>query len=135
MANIEWQKEYELGFREIDNQHKKLIGFIDNLINSINKRSTKTELTKILENLTDYAKYHFQTEEKYFKKFHYKETKRHIKEHQKFTKKIAELSKKHKNREIEISFELIDFLEDWLIDHLMNEDQKYVQCFKENGLK
>ena len=41
---------------------------------------------------------------------------------------------KIKNNEIEISFELIDFLEDWWIYHLQNQDQKYVKCFKEHGL-
>ena len=59
----------------------------------------------------------------------------HIKEHNKFKGKIVELREKFKNNELEISFELIDFLEDWLLDHLMTQDQKYVKCFKEHGLK
>jgi hemerythrin len=29
----------------------------------------------------------------------------------------------------------MDFLEDWLIDHLMTVDQEYETCFKNHGLK
>ncbi len=36
---------------------------------------------------------------------------------------------------MEMSFELIDFLEDWLIGHVKTSDQKYVQCFKDNRLE
>ena len=37
--------------------------------------------------------------------------------------------------EIEFAFELVDFLEDWLINHLMIVDRKYIKCFHEHGLK
>ena len=34
-----------------------------------------------------------------------------------------------------LAFELVDYLEDWLIDHLQTKDQEYKQCFLEHGLK
>jgi hemerythrin len=30
--------------------------------------------------------------------------------------------------------EFMDFLTDWLVDHLETEDQKYVKCFHDHGL-
>jgi hemerythrin len=36
---------------------------------------------------------------------------------------------------IDFAFDLIDFLEDWLINHLLDMDQKYKKCFHDHGLK
>jgi hemerythrin len=133
--DFKWKKEYSVQVEEIDNQHKKLVEMIFELFTAINNQSTKEELGSILDNLIKYAGYHFSTEEKYFKKFNYENTTEHIEEHIKFAEKMIGLQKQYKNKEIEISFELIDFLEDWLLDHLITADQKYVECFKDNGLK
>jgi hypothetical protein len=36
---------------------------------------------------------------------------------------------------ITASFDLVDYLEDWLIGHLAEYDQRYVQCFHDHGLR
>ena len=53
-----------------------------------------------------------------------------------FTEKLNQLKNGFKDDDvIALAFGLIDFLEDWFLDHLANEDQKYAQCFKAHGLK
>ena len=131
---FEWKEEYSVQVKEIDDQHKKLMELISRLFDSINKHSTKDELSVILNELTEYTGYHFSTEEKYFKEFNYENTEEHIKEHNDFVEKVVDFKKRYINNEIEVSFELIDFLEDWLLGHLIESDQKYVECFKSNGL-
>jgi hemerythrin-like metal-binding protein len=133
--DFEWKKEYSVHVEEIDNQHKQLVKTIFELFTAINKGSAREELGGILDRLIEYAGYHFATEEKYFKKFDYEFADEHIKEHTSFAKKMLDMQKRHTNKEIEISFELIDFLEDWLLDHLMTADQKYIECFNSHGLK
>jgi hemerythrin len=131
---FEWDQKYSVHVKEIDGQHKELIKLISKLYISINQRKVNEELGGLLDELIKYASIHFSTEEKYFKKFSYEYTVEHIKEHHNFTRKITDLQKKYLNKEIEISFELIDFLEDWLIQHLITADQKYVKCFAKNDL-
>lgn len=131
---FDWKPEYSVNVEEIDEQHKKLVSLIDKLYNSIYSFKTREELGGILEELIEYADYHFSTEEKYFDKFNYEYSEEHKREHEIFREKMLDLNKKFKNKELEISFELIDFLEDWLLDHLMEQDQKYVKCFIEHGL-
>jgi hemerythrin-like metal-binding protein len=133
--DFKWKDEYSVHVEEIDNQHKKLVELIFKLFNALNENSAKEELGGILSELIEYAEYHFSTEEKYFKKFKYEYTDEHNKEHRNFEEKMIDLQKKHIDNEIEISFELIDFLENWLLEHLITADQKYVECFKENNLK
>jgi len=132
---IVWSLGYSVGVKEIDNQHKKLVKIIERLFKSINEMSTKKSLKKILNDLAEFAVYHFETEEKYFKKFKYAGSKSHIKEHERFKKKVSGLIKRFDEDKMELSFELIDYLENWLLHHLQYEDQKYVQCFSEHGLK
>lgn len=131
---FDWKPEYSVNVKEIDEEHKKLVNLIDKLYHSIYSFKTKEDLGNILNELIEFADYHFSTEEKYFEKYNYENSTEHKKEHRMFEDKVLDISKKFKNNEMEISFELIDFLEDWLLDHLVEQDQKYVKCFTEHGL-
>lgn len=135
LNGIEWKEEYSVGVEEIDDQHKDLIGLILDLFNAINEKKTKEQLGEILKDLIEFADTHFSTEEKYFEEFDYENKEEHAKEHRDFAAKVIGLNEKYENNEIEISFELIDFLEDWLLDHLIEQDQKYKECFAKHGLK
>jgi hemerythrin len=58
----------------------------------------------------------------------------HKAEHDKLTVKVLEYKKKFENNEILISVELLNFLRDWLTNHIMKTDRKYGNFFKENGM-
>jgi len=131
---LTWEPKYSVQVKEIDLQHQELIKIINKLYLAIKNNKIKKDIGRLLSELIDYSSYHFSTEEKYFTEFNYKNTAHHKKEHQKFIDKILALQRQYKDNEIEISFDLIDFLEDWTLEHLIEEDQKYVKCFKEHGL-
>lgn len=132
---FEWSEEYSVHNTLIDEQHKQLFKIIYELFAAIKSQSTKEKIGEILTKLIEYAGYHFATEEKYFKLFDYENADEHIQEHEKFADKMQELQKRYVSHEAEVSFELIDFLEDWLVDHIHDADQKYVECFTSHGLK
>ncbi|NTW26932.1 MAG: hemerythrin family protein [Candidatus Moranbacteria bacterium] len=131
-----WDEKYSVGVAEIDEQHKKLVATIAKLNEAISKaKSIEKDVKSVLTELKQYVEVHFSTEEKYFKEFNYEFAEQHILEHREFAKKIESFYEKYAGNEVEISFELIDFLEDWLLDHMMTQDRKYMHCFAENGLK
>ncbi len=132
---IEWKEEYSVQVKEIDTQHKNLIKIINELYQAIYNKEVDKKLVQIFDKLINFAIEHFTTEEKYFDIFNYENSKYHKEKHQKFKSQILDFQKKIGENKLKLSFELADFLEDWLVDHLMNEDQKYVKCFKEHGLK
>lgn len=133
--SLEWKKEYNLGIEEIDRQHKEFVRNLSLLIDAIGKNSLQKDLQKVLEGISNYAEYHFSTEERYFDEFYYEGAVEHKEKHQEFRNKIKELLEKFSRDELTLSYELADFLEDWLFDHLLNMDGKYVECFKSHGLK
>ena len=138
MALITWQSEYELGIVEIDNQHKKIVEIINRLFEmfSTHKMEDEAGLTQILKELSDYADYHFTTEEKYFEAFKYPQAAGHIEMHNNYRTKIGEFKTQFAAAKDEaIFFNLTNFLQDWWIWHINNLDREYAPLFKENGVK
>jgi hemerythrin-like metal-binding protein len=130
-----WSDEYNFGIAEIDSQHQYFVSIINELYDAILSLEVKAKLNEIFTKLAKYAVEHFATEEKYFAKFNYAGAAEHIAKHEEMKAKITELQNKIKEDNFELSFDLIDFLEEWLVDHLAVMDKKYVECFKANGLK
>ena len=85
--------------------------------------------------MVDYKVEHFKTEEDYFKQFKFEGAKEHIKEHKDFNEKLKSLKKRHETTLEPVSVDVMLFLKDWLLDHIKVTDMKYVDCFKEHGLK
>lgn len=131
---IKWKIENSVHVKEFDEQHKKLFKLINELYHAINTIKVKDELEGLLSQFMDYCNYHFANEEKYFDKFDYPEKKSHKAIHDGYNNKISLMQKQYKNNELEISFELIDFLEDWWIGHINNVDKKYSKFFNDHGL-
>jgi hemerythrin len=131
---IEWFDVYSIDIKEIDLQHKHFIGILDNLYQTIKKGEAK-ELDRILKDLSDYAEMHFATEERYFDQFNYENAEEHKKEHRKLAADVEKFLKRKDKNKVIICNELLEFLEEWLHDHMANQDQKFTQCFKKHGLK
>jgi hemerythrin-like metal-binding protein len=132
---LEWEEKYSVGVEEIDDQHKKMFAVINELLDAINSNTTEKHLGEIIDGLVEYKMFHFATEEKYFKEFNYEEAEEHVGKHKEFNDKLNKLKEKYPMPTVDFAFELVDFLEDWLIDHLMAMDQKYKKCFHDHGLK
>ncbi len=132
---LEWEEKYSVGVKLIDDQHKMMFATINELLDAVNTSPTKEKLHGIIDQLIKYKKFHFATEERYFEEFNYENTKDHINRHNIFNLKLVEIQKKWGDNNLSLAFDLVDFLEDWLIDHLMTADQEYKECFKAHGLK
>ncbi len=135
MSYIEWNDTYSVKINEIDEQHKKLISLINELHNAMSKGKSKEILESILSGLVDYTVEHFSTEEKYMDKFNYPDSLMHKKEHQTFVRQVQEYQEKLKDKNFLLSIQVMNFLKDWLLNHILGLDKKYSDLFIENGLK
>jgi len=132
---IEWKKEYLLGIKKIDEQHKNLFEIMNKIYFIINEKKDLTEIEYLLLKLEDYAKEHFSLEEKYFEEFDFELKEHHIKFHREFKEKIIELELKNKEDKVQACFDLIDYLENWFLMHVLHEDKQYVDLFKSHGIE
>ena len=134
MERIDWRNEFSVGVEEIDAQHKKLIGLINDLAEARDAGKAPDRISDILSRLVNYVANHFGTEEGYMVRFNYAELGPHRQEHRTFIRKIQEFRKGYLEDRETLSEELIAFLTRWLENHILGTDQRYRQCFRENGL-
>jgi len=130
---IEWKDEYNLGVKEIDEQHQKFFEILARANDVLLLEKHTAEQEEILKEMFDYADYHFSTEEKYFEEFAYPEKDIHVEVHNKYRGKILDFYKKISAGE-DVYAEMIDFIYDWWVGHILNTDRKYINIFQENGL-
>lgn len=132
---IHWKSTYELGIKEIDQHHKKLIDLINMAYDSyiINMQGETTQ--QVTDELIDYAFVHFKFEERYFEKFSYEHTEEHLMEHKFFINRVHQLQSDWNNGTLQKKQEVVDFLKKWLEHHILNSDKKYVDCFVRNGMQ
>ena len=130
MALFEWNKSYELGIADIDSQHKKLVDIINELHEAMSKGKGREIINTVLESLIRYTKEHFSSEENYLEKCKYPELGNHQLEHKNFIDKLSEVENKQGSARIFLTIEIMEFLKDWLSNHILISDKKYIQYLK-----
>ena len=66
---IEWNDKYSVNISLIDEQHKKLFEIINKAVIAKKHRNVTKNVLGILDEMTEYALKHFETEEHYTKEF------------------------------------------------------------------
>jgi hemerythrin-like metal-binding protein len=122
---IVWNDSYSVEVPEIDVQHKRLVDMTNELNDALVKGQGKEATEKILNGLVDYTVSHFNSEENLFDKYGYPEAFGHKKAHKEFIAKVSKFKEDFDNGEAMLSTEVVNFLCDWLVEHIKGEDQKY----------
>ena len=134
MELISWKDSLNVGIIEIDEQHKKLVGLINKLFEAMANGKSSEIMQSVLSELSNYVLIHFATEEKLMKQLGYEDYEYHKQEHTYFIEKLNEFKIKFSSGNASISLELLNFLKDWLLKHIIGTDRKYIPLFKENGI-
>jgi hemerythrin len=132
---IKWNDSLSVNVAEIDQQHQKLILMINDLHGAMKLGKGKDVLGKIVNGLISYTTIHFKTEEDYFSQFGYPQADSHKKEHIVFVQKVSEFKDGFEKGKLSLSIEVLNFLSDWLQNHIMGTDKKYSQFFNGKGLQ
>lgn len=118
-----WKKSYELKIPEVDMQHRQLVGMINELSDAMMEQRGYRTVPHILEELVVYVQQHFADEQKVMMECHYPETDQHIKKHNEFTEKVVAFKGVYDQDHELDPRELLDFLCDWLVNHITVDDK------------
>ena len=135
MKLIEWNNKFSVQMKSIDKQHMRLIDLLNTLFKAMKDDKEFDILEDLINKLIDYTKYHFSTEETYFRKFNFELIEEHNKEHSIFINKLAEFKKDFNSKEQNIPSDILLFLRYWINDHILGSDKKYMELFLDNGVK
>lgn len=124
---IKWSDDYLIGIEEIDNQHKKLFEITDSAFNLLmdDLRVDKyDEIVGIIEELKNYAAYHFKSEEEYMLSRGYKRYFSQKVDHDDFIEKINsfDLNKVDENQNAYL-MSIVEFAVQWISNHIIQKDK------------
>ena len=128
MEKIIWSEDYSMGIQSLDGQHQKIIDYVNTLIDYYNNDISSKNIADICDELLSLAYSHFEYEEILLKELDYPELelKQHTDVHSAFKDIITELVIKSINRnDQKIPVEILQFMKDWWVDHILKEDMKY----------
>ena len=121
-----WNRSFEIGIPEIDEQHKQLINLLNRLVNTLID-AEPVDIESAFAELAEYADFHFAAEEAIWQQ-HLQDddwVATHQNNHASFLPKVIELKQQDSDKPYnEVIEDIIRFLIRWLAFHIIDEDKR-----------
>lgn len=132
---ILWRDEMAVGNKDIDDDHRYLISLINVIEAAVNCGIGKAVLTTHVSELFAYTEAHFKKEEEIQAEIKFPHMKTHKQEHADLINQLHAIQMSLETSQDEEASQpvvqgLFDFLRDWLINHIINEDLKMKDYLK-----
>ncbi len=125
MALIEWQDSYSVGVDKLDDDHKRLIDIIRR-VDEAEKSGRSVQW--VLEELRNYAEYHFRAEEERMIAADYPDIDEQKQEHTAFVEWLESVERTYSlasDAHFYIAETVNNYLSDWLTHHILVIDMQY----------
>lgn len=131
---VEWTDALSIGIEEVDQQHQKLVGMLNDLNRAMHEHHGSAEARKVLDRLAEYTRIHFATEEGVMRLMKYPGFAIHKGQHEQLLSEVVALQEKLDNKQASITFELLHFLKVWLSKHITESDKRFGDYAVSRGL-
>jgi hemerythrin-like metal-binding protein/PAS domain S-box-containing protein len=135
LEKVTWTDAYSVGVAEMDEQHKKLVGMINQLADChVGRDRTSSEVFhQVLRAMFDYTQVHFMAEEAYLQEIGYPQRAAHTGEHDAFVEKMTAYSMAAADG-MDDCAGVYRYLKEWLLTHILSSDMKYRDCGNANKI-
>ena len=117
---IIWKPEYNMNIPIIDEQHRGIVTIFNSLHFGMQNNYVKDMLAPIVDMIYDYTRIHFQIEEDFINEINYPHAKEHHALHEELMSRLNHIGRK--SILDKDPYELMEFLKNWWIGHICNED-------------
>jgi len=117
----------------MDRQHTVLFGFLNDLHDAMMKGQAQKITGELLRKLLEYTREHFSAEEALMASARYPQLAQHRTMHCELIKNVEGFDVRYRRGESALNVQLLNFLRDWLTNHIEREDKKYGPWLKENA--
>jgi hemerythrin-like metal-binding protein len=135
MALMNWSDSLSVGVKSIDEQHKGLLQAVNDLHAAMVKGQVKMVTGPLLKSLAKYTKDHFTAEEAMLRRASYPGLSAHHAKHVDLNRQVEQYIQRFERGEISINVHLLDFLRDWLVNHIQKDDRDYGPWLNERGIR
>ncbi|MGE5604767.1 MAG: bacteriohemerythrin [Bacteroidota bacterium] len=136
MKFVQWiDEKYSVKIQKIDEQHQMLIKIINEVFEAKTNDLGKMAIAGVLKRMTDYAQIHFKDEEVLMAEHVYPELEEHRSAHQYFITKVADFNRGFNLDQDTLTEEMLNFLKNWLLKHIMETDKRYSPFLIERGVR
>ncbi len=126
---ITWKEEFKVGVKEIDEQHMQLFdiaGRAYELLRNDLQTDKYDGIIEILEELKEYAVYHFKFEEDYMASIKYGKLLSHKVLHDDFIEKVSGIDMRQiDDNQGQYLMGILEFVVKWIEGHIIGQDKKY----------
>jgi hemerythrin-like metal-binding protein len=134
MALLSWNSSYSVGIKSMDGQHTKLFGMLNDLHAAMMSGKTQGVTGKLLHKLVDYTREHFTAEEAMMASAKFPGLDTHRIRHRNLSRQVEEFVVRFEKGESAINIQLLNFLRDWLTNHIQKEDKEYGPWLNKGGM-
>jgi hemerythrin len=134
MALILWNDDYSVKVRQFDEQHKKLIGIVNQLHDAMKSGKGAQIMGDTLSSLAAYTQTHFADEERLMQLHGYPGLISHKKAHSQLVERVRNFQKEAEGGGNVVTQGVMVFLKDWLVQHIQREDAKYGPYLNAKGV-
>jgi hemerythrin len=129
MAQFIWTEQLNIGIEVIDQQHRKIVDYINQLDDASCNGHPREEIAAVILQLKDYTRSHFAFEESMQEEAGYPLLDAHKKEHERFIQRVSDYQYQFTKGE-DVSKALSGMLITWLFNHIKRDDVDYVASVK-----
>jgi len=141
-SNYAWSNDYLVNIHKLDDQHKALFVTVGKLYELLLGHEDIIEIDNIFSSLVRQTLVHFRTEEELMRRYHYPGYQHQKKLHDLLVQQIEDMRNSQQTLQ-SIHFrqpwiermEVADYLNGWLVNHIVDEDKKLGTFLHNSGLE
>lgn len=134
MSFFQWTKDFDLGVSAMNDEHKVLIGLMNEVYELHFKSSPKVEILMALIRMIDYTKKHFADEEAYLDSIKFPAAV-HKGIHKNLMTRLYDFKAAYEKPTGKLDDQFFEFLKFWLSQHICGVDQQYGKFARELAKK
>jgi len=130
---IVWTDEMKVGIKSIDGQHMHLVDLINDFSSAVSEARGSGVYQDLADDLANYARVHFDDEEKLMRTHHYPGWQEQESEHAQFILLVVMMNTRP-GGDGNGPEDIADFLDKWFAEHVLVCDKKLGEYLREKGV-
>lgn len=127
---IIWKDDYSVGRNDLDTHHHRMFAIINELYEAVGS-SNSENVSTLLKEAREYSQMHFQAEEELMRLAHYPGLDEQQRAHRGYVRTLVRLANENALNPSALSEDLLQFLKEWWLNHILILDMDYVPLLKD----